>query len=160
MVVAGFECPYAGACNLGDLFVGHVVAVLHVEDEALFVGQAQESLLEFALYFIAGYVWRGVDLLRELAFDVYDGQEEPTLFALQKGEAFVSGNAIDPREQLGVFAKVLDVAVDFDKDFLGKVVCIVVIDYHFTNVAVDALLVLSDQQVKAIVPGFRITYFV
>ncbi len=46
-----------------------------------------------------------------------------------------------------------------DKDLLRNVVGIVVINNHFAYVAVYTLLVFPYKQVKAIVPGIRVTYF-
>jgi hypothetical protein len=156
VVIARLECPHTGLCNLGNRFIRLIFKVFHIEDQALFVGQCEQCLLQAALDVVARQPRLLVELATLLLGHVADGQKEPALFASQKIQAFVGGDAVHPGVQPGIFPKAVDVLVDLNKNLLGQVVGIVVIDNHLPDMAVDALLVRPHQQVKPVVPGFGV----
>ncbi len=53
MVVAGLQGPYGGTGNFGNLFVGQVVKIFHIKNQALLIGQGKQGLLQFFLNVIA-----------------------------------------------------------------------------------------------------------
>jgi hypothetical protein len=49
--------------------------------------------------------------------------------------------------------------VDFDEDFLGEVIGIIVVDYHLAYVPIHPLLIGAYQHIKAVIPRIGITDF-
>jgi hypothetical protein len=47
--------------------------------------------------------------------------------------------------------------MDFNKCFLSDVIGIIVVDYHFAGMPINALLILPDEQIEPIVSGFGIS---
>lgn len=100
-----------------------------------------------------------VNLLGQFSGDVVNRQEKPPFFSLQKIQALVRGNAVNPGKELCVFAEAVDVAIDFDEHFLGEVVCIIMVNYHFPDVVVHPFLVGTHQKVETVVPRYRVSDF-
>lgn len=80
-------------------------------------------------------------------------------FFIQKRNALVRGYSIDPGEQLAVFPKGIYTLVDFDKNFLGNVMRIIMVDDHLSCQAVNTLLVRPNQEIKPVVVGGRVSEF-
>src|SRR5690606_27659271 len=98
-----------------------------------------------------------VQLACQFTLDIANREKKTPLLALQEIEALVGSDAIDPREEPGVFPEAVDVAVYLDKYFLGDVVGIVVVDYHFPHMPIHFLLLRAYPQVEAVIPRFRVT---
>lgn len=156
MVVAGFECTHAGARNFRHLLVRKVLKIPHIEHNALFIRKFQECFLELSLNFIACHMRRRVEFRIQFAFHVTNRQKEPPFLLVEEGKALVGGDPVDPREKLGVFPEGVDVPVDLDEYFLGEVIRIVMVDYHFTDVPINPLLIRTHEHVEAVIPGIRI----
>ena len=158
-VVACFEGAYACFGDLGDLLVCQVVKVFHVKDQPLFVWQSQQSLLQFQLNVVAGYLLSAGKFLHELMLKVTEPEKIASFLALQEVQALVRGDAIDPGVELRVVSESMNILMDFDKNLLGQVVSVVVTDYHFADQPIHPLLVLSHQQIESVILCFRITKF-
>lgn len=91
--------------------------------------------------------------------DVFYRQEEPSSLLVEKIEAFVRGDPVDPGEQLRIFSEPIDCLIDLDKNLLREVVRIVVIDHHLPHMPVNALLVCTHKQVNAVIPRIRVSDF-
>lgn len=157
MVIAGLQRTHGSIGDLRDLFVRHIVEVFHVENKALLVGELQEGLLKLELDLITRDMRGAIEPGGELVGYITDGQKETPLLSLQKAQAFVRRDTVDPCVQLGIFAEAGDVLMDLDEDFLRDVIGIVVVDDHLADMPVNTLLIRAHEQVKPVVQGLRIS---
>ena len=58
---------------------------------------------------------------------------------------------------MSVLAEFINGFVDFNEGFLSDIIGIIVIDHHFANMPINALLILPDEQIEPIVSGFGIS---
>ena len=49
--------------------------------------------------------------------------------------------------------------MNLDENFLCQVICIIMIDDHFSHMPVYALLILPNEQIEPIISGIGIAYF-
>ena len=49
--------------------------------------------------------------------------------------------------------------MDLYKDLLGKIIGIIVVNNHFTNMPVNPLLIFTNEQIETIIPGLWISNF-
>jgi hypothetical protein len=47
----------------------------------------------------------------------------------------------------------------FNENFLGQIICVIVIDYHFPDMPIHSLLVRANKQIKTITPAIRVADF-
>lgn len=90
---------------------------------------------------------------------IANGQKEALFLFVKEAETFVGGYPVYPGEQLRIFAEVANVAVYFNEYFLGKIICVIVVNYHFTHMPIHPLLVGSHEHIEAVVPGIGIPDF-
>lgn len=156
MVIAGFQGTFRSTGYGRHLLIGHFFKILQVKDQSLFVRQGEEGFLQPPLNLITIYMWCVVNLRGERGTNILDGQEEPSSFTAQERQRFVGGNPVNPGEQLGIFAEVVDGLVNFDEYLLGNVVGIVVVNDHFSHNAIYLLLVSPHEHIEPITPGVRL----
>ncbi|HXR81157.1 MAG TPA: hypothetical protein VN763_09580, partial [Saprospiraceae bacterium] len=101
--------------------------------------------LQFKLDFVTRKARRALQLIRKFTLNIAYWQEKPSVFPLQKTETFIRRNAVYPGKQLGIFPKSIDMAVDFDENFLGQVVSVIMVDYHFPGMPINALLIFANE---------------
>src|SRR6188768_3530066 len=130
MVVARFQSTDRCVGYLRDLLVRHIIKVSHIKNQPLFIRQFQQCFLKFDLNLIARHVIGVVQFTSKFAGDVSDGKEESSLLSLKKTETLISRDPVDPRVELSIFAETFDMLVDFYEDFLGKVIGVIMVNYH------------------------------
>jgi hypothetical protein len=74
-------------------------------------------------------------------------------------QAFIGRDPVDPGKKLRILTESINVLMDFDKDLLCQIIGIIMVNDHFTYMPIDALLVLTNQQIEAIVARLRISDF-
>ena len=144
MVVGGFQCTDGSAGDVGNLLVSHLLEVFQVEDNPLLFRERCQCLLEQDLCPVAGEVRVAFQPLGDVGLRVVDGNSGPPFFFLQEGEAFVEGDAVEPRGHPGLGAEIVDVEPRLDEGVLQEVVGVVMRQHHPSDLPVQRFAVLPD----------------
>mgnify|MGYP000709580083 CR=1 FL=1 len=80
--------------------VFHFLEIFQVEDDALFLGQLQDGLLKKPLRFVAVKVRVAFQLVYQSGIGIVDGQLVFGALLVQEVQAFVEGDAVEPRGKL------------------------------------------------------------
>jgi hypothetical protein len=59
-------------------------------------------------------------------------------------QAFIGRDSVDPGKKLRILTESINVFMDFDKDLLCQIISVIVVNDHFTDMPIDALLVLTN----------------
>ncbi len=76
---------------------------------------------------------------------VFNWQKKSFLLFVEMTQAFIGCDSVDPGKKLRILTESINVLMDFDKDLLCQIISVIVVNDHFTDMPIDALLVLANQ---------------
>lgn len=122
-MVGCFERSDAGLQDLAHFFVFHVLEIFHVKDDALLLGEGLQCALQHEVGFVAIEIGVAFQTVDGVGFGVVDGDGVAAF--LDKGEALVEGDAVEPGAEFGVAAEAVEAVPHLDECVLEYVVAVV-----------------------------------
>ena len=117
-VVGRFQGADGGAGDFGDLLVGEILEIAHLEDQALFFGQADDRLREVALEGVAVKPGVFVDPVFQRGAQALEREGRADFLLVEEVQRLVGRDAPGPGEEFRVAAEARQGLPDLDETVL------------------------------------------
>lgn len=112
--------------------------------------------MQSKLHLVTAHVGSSGKFVRQLALYIGNWEEEFSFLSREEVQALVGGDPVNPGIEPGVAPKRVQVVVHLNKDLLGEIIGIIVINHHLANQPIDSLLVLTHQEVEPVALRLRV----